>query len=67
MTCTSCQQKSHPLCLEVNEDMLNIIKTYSWQCMDCKSCAKCSKTHDEVNDQTEFIVMRVVLGEYDVL
>ena len=48
MTCTSCQQKYHPLCLDVNDEMLSIIKTYSWQCIDCKSCAKCSKTHDEV-------------------
>ncbi|CAF0834240.1 unnamed protein product [Rotaria sordida] len=34
--------------------MLTIIKTYPWQCIDCKSCAKCNTTHDEesVLDQT---------------
>jgi hypothetical protein len=48
--CTSCHHRFHPACLDVNNEMLNIIKTYSWQCIDCKSCAKCNKTHDEVND-----------------
>ena len=48
VTCSSCYHQFHPLCLEVNDDMLAIIKTYSWQCIDCKSCTKCSKTHDEV-------------------
>jgi hypothetical protein len=54
VTCTSCNHRFHPVCLDVNNDMLNIIKTYSWQCIDCKSCAKCNKTHDEVNDIPSF-------------
>ncbi|CAF3956905.1 unnamed protein product [Rotaria sp. Silwood2] len=49
VTCTSCQHNFHPTCLEANNDMLTIIKTYPWQCIDCKSCAKCNKTHDEAN------------------
>lgn len=47
--CTNCLNRYHPTCNDMNSDMLNIIKTYSWQCIDCKSCAKCSKTHDEAN------------------
>jgi len=47
--CTNCLNRYHPICIDMNSDMLNIIKTYSWQCIDCKSCAKCSKTHDEAN------------------
>jgi len=49
VTCTSCHHNFHPVCLDVNNDMLTIIKTYPWQCIDCKSCAKCNKTHDEVS------------------
>ncbi|UJR14671.1 hypothetical protein I4U23_001664 [Adineta vaga] len=49
MTCTSCQHRYHPACLDANNEMLTIIKTYPWQCIDCKSCAKCNKTHDEAN------------------
>jgi BRG1-associated factor 45A len=48
MTCSSCQHHFHPICLDVNAEMLTIIKTYPWQCIDCKSCAKCDKAHDEV-------------------
>ncbi|CAF3818519.1 unnamed protein product [Adineta steineri] len=49
VTCTSCNHHFHPVCLDVNNEMLSIIKTYPWQCIDCKSCAKCNKTHDEAN------------------
>jgi len=49
VTCTNCQHSYHPTCIDVNQDMLTTIKTYSWQCIDCKSCAKCTKTHDEAN------------------
>lgn len=49
VTCTSCQHNFHPTCLEVSDELLSIIKTYQWQCIDCKSCAKCKKTHDEVS------------------
>lgn len=50
VTCINCQHSYHPICLEINQDMLTIIKTYSWQCIDCKSCTKCTKTHDEVKN-----------------
>lgn len=46
--CTSCHHHFHPTCLDGTSEMLAIIKTYSWQCIDCKSCAKCNQTHDEV-------------------
>jgi hypothetical protein len=49
VTCTNCHHHFHPVCLDANNDMLTIIKTYPWQCIDCKSCAKCNKTHDEAN------------------
>jgi hypothetical protein len=64
VTCTSCQHKFHPACLDANNEMLNIIKTYSWQCIDCKSCAKCNKTHDEVKyniPKKHFLLMKFSL------
>ena len=57
VTCTSCRNHFHPICLDANNDMLTIIKTYSWQCIDCKSCAKCNKTHDEVSRQLLLMMM----------
>jgi BRG1-associated factor 45A len=49
MNCSTCHHQFHSACLEVNNEMLNIIKTYPWQCIDCKNCAKCNKMHDEVS------------------
>jgi hypothetical protein len=40
--------------------MLTIIKTYPWQCIDCKSCAKCNKTHDEVKDISVFLFFLLI-------
>jgi len=52
VTCTSCHHRFHPACLDANTEMLIVIKTYPWQCIDCKSCAKCNKTHDEVRNKS---------------
>jgi hypothetical protein len=38
----------HPSCLDLTSEMIPIIKTYEWQCMECKACVKCMKPHDEV-------------------
>jgi len=45
--CSECHIIGHPNCLELTQEMIPIIKTYSWQCMDCKTCAKCKDSHDE--------------------
>lgn len=38
----------HPTCLELTQEMIPIIKSYEWQCMECKTCVKCQNPHDEV-------------------
>ncbi|CAF0797516.1 unnamed protein product [Didymodactylos carnosus] len=48
VTCSTCLHRSHPHCLDINLEMLQIIQTYQWQCMDCKNCSTCNKPHDEV-------------------
>lgn len=52
--CSSCQHYFHSSCLEISDNMLLIIKTYPWQCTECKSCLKCNKTHDEVSNLSLF-------------
>jgi hypothetical protein len=54
VTCTNCHHRFHPACLDANAEMLIVIKTYPWQCIDCKSCAKCNKTHDEVRNKSTY-------------
>ncbi|ELT95254.1 hypothetical protein CAPTEDRAFT_227914 [Capitella teleta] len=48
VTCIKCHTPAHPsTCLELSAEMIPIIHTYSWQCMDCKMCAKCNDAGDE--------------------
>lgn len=45
--CSQCGSLTHPTCLELTPDMVKVIKTYNWQCMDCKTCTSCSDPYDE--------------------
>lgn len=38
----------HASCLNISQEMVAMIKTYSWQCMDCKKCMMCLDPNDEV-------------------
>jgi len=41
--CTQCDNHGHPSCLEMNNELLEVMKTYDWQCMECKNCTICSQ------------------------
>lgn len=45
--CSECKGKGHPTCLDLNDDMVKVIKTYPWQCMECKTCVQCMDPYDE--------------------
>lgn len=45
--CSFCENSGHPSCLDMNRQLVDVIKTYSWQCMECKTCTLCSNPHDE--------------------
>lgn len=45
--CSSCDNYGHPSCLEMSEDVLEVMKTYNWECMECKVCTICSQPHRE--------------------
>uniref|UniRef100_A0A8C7DFD1 PHD finger protein 10 n=1 Tax=Oncorhynchus kisutch TaxID=8019 RepID=A0A8C7DFD1_ONCKI len=38
---------SHPSCLDMSEELVGLIKTYPWQCMECKTCTVCEQPHHE--------------------
>ena len=48
IVCSECKSKGHPTCLDLNGDMVRVIKTYPWQCMECKTCVQCMDPYDEV-------------------
>ena len=34
--------------MDLTNEMVSVIKTYPWQCMDCKTCVECMDPYDEV-------------------
>lgn len=45
--CSECENSGHPTCLDMSLQLVKIIQTYSWQCMECKRCTLCNDPHDE--------------------
>jgi len=45
--CTQCDNHGHPSCLDMTDDLVKVLKTYNWQCMECKTCTICSQPHRE--------------------
>ncbi|XP_033127870.1 PHD finger protein 10-like isoform X3 [Anneissia japonica] len=45
--CAQCDNSGHPSCLEMNNELVDVIKTYPWQCMECKTCFCCGQPTDE--------------------
>src|SRR5699024_4558399 len=37
LLCADCGVMSHPICLDIGGELLEAIRLYKWQCMDCKS------------------------------
>ncbi|XP_036354814.1 zinc finger protein DPF3-like [Octopus sinensis] len=38
----------HPSCLNFADHMVGVIKTYSWQCIECKSCTVCGTSDNDL-------------------
>ncbi|KAK7490212.1 hypothetical protein BaRGS_00018557 [Batillaria attramentaria] len=45
--CSECGKIAHPTCLDLTEKIVQVISTYPWQCMECKTCVECMDPHDE--------------------
>ncbi|RUS91667.1 hypothetical protein EGW08_000640 [Elysia chlorotica] len=45
--CAQCGKIGHTSCLDLTEELVAVIKTYPWQCMECKACVKCMDPFDE--------------------
>lgn len=42
-----CACAGHPSCLDISAELVALIKTYPWQCMECKTCMVCEQPHHE--------------------
>ncbi|KAK6183717.1 hypothetical protein SNE40_011143 [Patella caerulea] len=47
INCSECGAGGHPTCLELTAEMVGVIQTYPWQCMECKTCVECMDPYDE--------------------
>ena len=47
ISCHSCGNSGHPTCLDMSEELVAAVKTYAWQCIECKTCMLCNDPHDE--------------------
>ncbi|XP_036429640.1 PHD finger protein 10 isoform X1 [Colossoma macropomum] len=45
--CSQCHNSGHPSCLDMSAELVSLIKTYPWQCMECKTCTVCEQPHHE--------------------
>ncbi|ROI33865.1 Zinc finger protein DPF3 [Anabarilius grahami] len=37
----------HPSCLQFTDNMMQAVRTYQWQCIECKSCSLCGTSEND--------------------
>ncbi|KAI9009483.1 acyl-CoA N-acyltransferase [Gaertneriomyces semiglobifer] len=50
ITCSRCKISEHPSCLNLSEKALGNVRSYDWECGDCKVCEVCQESgfEDEI-------------------
>ena len=47
ISCSECGRSGHPTCLQFTPGMVDNVKLYSWQCIECKSCTLCGTSEND--------------------
>ncbi|XP_072181934.1 zinc finger protein ubi-d4-like isoform X2 [Diadema setosum] len=47
ISCSDCGRSGHPSCLQFTETMIQKVKGYHWQCIECKSCGLCGTSDND--------------------
>ncbi|XP_061754319.1 zinc finger protein ubi-d4 isoform X2 [Nerophis ophidion] len=47
VSCSDCGRSGHPSCLQFTPVMMAAVKTYRWQCIECKCCNKCGTSEND--------------------
>jgi len=45
--CSECGRSGHPTCLQFTASMVDNVKLYPWQCIECKSCTLCGTSEND--------------------
>ncbi|CAB1332982.1 unnamed protein product [Coregonus sp. 'balchen'] len=46
-SCSDCGRSGHPSCLQFTPVMMAAVKTYRWQCIECKCCNVCGTSEND--------------------
>lgn len=49
VSCSDCGRSAHPSCLQFTPNMIESVKKYRWQCIECKSCGLCGTSENDVS------------------
>ncbi|XP_072302387.1 zinc finger protein ubi-d4 isoform X2 [Eucyclogobius newberryi] len=47
VSCSDCGRSGHPSCLQFTPIMMAAVKTYRWQCIECKCCNICGTSEND--------------------
>ncbi|XP_011680111.1 zinc finger protein ubi-d4 isoform X2 [Strongylocentrotus purpuratus] len=47
ISCSDCGRSGHPTCLQFTDTMIQKVKGYRWQCIECKSCGLCGTSDND--------------------
>ncbi|MGH0119927.1 UNVERIFIED_CONTAM: hypothetical protein FKN15_029190 [Acipenser sinensis] len=50
ISCADCGRSGHPSCLQFTVNMTAAVRTYRWQCIECKSCSLCGTSENDVSN-----------------
>ncbi|ROL49958.1 Zinc finger protein neuro-d4 [Anabarilius grahami] len=55
ISCADCGRSGHPSCLQFTVNMTAAVRTYRWQCIECKSCSLCGTSE---NDRVSYVLSK---------
>ncbi|XP_050671627.1 zinc finger protein ubi-d4 A [Leptidea sinapis] len=47
VSCSDCGRSGHPTCLQFTVNMMVSMRTYHWQCIECKCCSVCGNSDND--------------------
>lgn len=47
ISCSNCGRSGHPTCQGWTQNIIDSVKNYKWQCIECKSCGFCGTSDDD--------------------
>ncbi|KAK1785907.1 hypothetical protein P4O66_017548, partial [Electrophorus voltai] len=58
ISCADCGRSGHPSCLQFTVNMTAAVRTYRWQCIECKSCSLCGTSENDVRSWSCHLCLR---------